>query len=252
MAYKVAIIEDEADGQELIENLLERFGGGTFNVAAKLESVSSAIEFLSNQPVDIVFLDVQIAGGTSFEILQKLKSIHFEIVFITSYGSFALDAIKFSAIDYLLKPLQIDEFRDTLEKLKTKIGQKQQQQLTATLLYNLSHTDNRTRKITVSTSQGYEFLELNHIIWCGAEGTYTNFYLLNGSKITSSKNLGHYGELLEKTQFCRINHGIIINTEHIKRYIKGKGGTVVMCNELELEVSQRRKADFLEKLNLTQ
>lgn len=249
MLFKAVVVEDEPNSLELVTSLLAAYGG-SFELAGTAASVDEAVKLITKQNPQLVFMDVRIADGTGFDVLKKLTAINFDLIFVTAYDSYAMEAIKFSAVDYLMKPVGIQEFEEAIARVVKRLKEKNRQQNVEMLLYNLAQQNNVDKKISIPTATGYEFINMKEVIWCGSDGPYTAFYLSTKQKIISTRHLGFYEELLGDKNFCRINHSIIINMLHIKSYVKGKGGHVVMNDNTELEISQRRKADFLEKLIL--
>jgi two-component system, LytTR family, response regulator len=249
MLFKTVIIEDEPNSQEAITTLIKNYSTN-LELTGSAGGVEEAVKLIASQKPQLVFMDVRIADGTGFDVLRKLPVINFELIFVTAYDSYAMEAIKFSAVDYLMKPVGIQEFEEAITRVLKRLEEKNKHQNIETLLFNLAQQNNADKKISIPTATGYEFINMKDVIWCGSDGPYTAFYLTSKQKIISTRHLGFYEELLADKNFCRINHSIIINMLHIKRYVKGKGGHVVMNDDTELEISQRRKADFLDKLVL--
>jgi two-component system, LytTR family, response regulator len=249
MLLKTILIEDEPNSLEALTTLILNYSSN-LEIIGTAGSVNEAVKIIIAQKPQLVFMDVRIADGTGFDVLKKLPSINFELIFVTAYDSYAMEAIKFSAVDYLMKPVGIQDFEEAIERVGKRVEEKNQHRNIETLLFNLAQQNNDQKKISIPTVTGYEFINMKEVIWCGSDGAYTAFYLSTKQKMISTRHLGFYEELLTHKNFCRINHSIIINMQHIKRYVKGKGGHVVMNDETELEISQRRKADFLEKLML--
>ncbi|RBL89895.1 LytR/AlgR family response regulator transcription factor [Chitinophaga flava] len=247
MTITTVIIEDDEKNMHVICDLIRQFAPD-LEVVGTASHISESIELIENRAPQLVFMDIQIADGTGFDVLRKLSAKNFELVFITAYDNYALKAFKFAAIDYLLKPVGLNEFREAVDRARTRINEKTRHQHVDTLLHNLAQQSSQDRKISVATVNGFEFLDLKDIIWCHSEGSYTTFHLANNMKVTSSRGLGFYENLLGANNFCRIHQSTIINLRFIKSYIKGKNGYVTMTNGVKLEISQRRKNDFLNTL----
>lgn len=245
--YKTVIIEDEENSVYVLKDLLSQLAPD-FVVNGTASHMSEAVEVIETIAPDLVFLDVRIGDGTGFDVLRKLSSRSFELIFVTAYDNYAVEAFRFAAIDYLLKPIGITEFEEAVERVRKRLKEKINHHMVDTLLHNLVQQSEQHKKINIATLTGYEFVELQDIVWCKSDKTYTTFYLANKTKITSSRHLGYYEELLIQNNFCRIHHSVIINMRLIKSYKKGKGGYVIMADGTELEISQRRKADFLNRL----
>lgn len=249
MRIKTVIIEDEEKSLLVITNLIKRLADD-LEITGTAGHVQEAVQLLEEMKPDLVFMDVRIADGTSFDVLRKLLYRNFVLIIVTAYDNYALDAIRFSAIDYLLKPIGIPPFEEALDRARKILSMKVRHNTIEFLLHNIGQQGVQDRKISIATMNGYEFIALNDIIWGQSEGSYTNFYLVDKSKVISSRNIGFYEEALSNHNFCRIHHATIIHLRYIKSYRKGKGGHVIMSDGTELEVAQRRKSIFLEKLSM--
>ena len=246
MTIQTVVIEDEEKNLLVICDLMQQFGP-ELKLAGTAGSVAKSVELIDTVAPQLVFLDIRISDGTGFDVLQQLPSRGFELICITAYDNYAMEAFRFSAIDYLLKPIGIPEFKEAVERAVKRISEKNKQQRIETLLHNLAQQSLQDRKISIATITGFEFVDLKDIIWCNSEGSYTTFHLVNKTKLMSSRNIGYYEDLLCANNFCRIHNTSIINLRFVKSYIKGRNGYVIMTNGDKLEISQRRKGDFLDK-----
>jgi two-component system LytT family response regulator len=242
---QTVIIEDEEKSLQVVRDFIEQFAPD-LKLAGTAGSVAKSIQLIETVIPHLVLMDIRISDGTGFDVLQQLSSRNFELICITAYDNYALQAFRFSAIDYLLKPVGIPEFTETVGRAVKRIKEKTRHQHIEALLHNLTQQSTQDRKIGVSTITGFEFIDLSDIIWCNSEGSYTTFHLVNRIKLVSSRNIGFYEDLLCANNFCRIHHNSIINLRYVKSYIKGKNGYVVMTSGDRLEISQRRKGDFLD------
>jgi len=249
MLIKTIIIEDDEKSLYVLQDMITRFTTD-LELCGTAGHTNKAIALIEATAPRLVFLDIRIGDGSGFDVLRKLPSRDFELICITAYDNYALEAFRFSAVDYLLKPIGIDEFEEAVGRARKRLAEKTRYNTIDSLLHNLSHRNEQEKKISIPTLNGYEFVALSDIIWCKSDGAYTIFYLSNHSKLVSSRRLGHYEDLLFMNNFCRIHNSIIINMQLIKSYVKGKGGYVVMTDGTELEISQRRKGDFLDKLTI--
>jgi two-component system, LytTR family, response regulator len=247
MTIQTILIEDDEKNIQVVSDLIQQFAP-ELEICGTAGHVKKAVQLIESKAPQLVFMDIQIADGTGFDVLRKLSTRNFELIFITAFDNYAIQAFKFAAVDYLLKPVGINEFKDALDKARTRINEKSRHQHIDTLLHNMIQQSSQDRKISVATVTGYEFLDLKDIIWCQSEGSYTTFHLVNNTKLISSRGLGYYESLLSANNFCRIHQSTIINLRFIKSYIKGKSGFVTMSNGVKLEISQRRKNDFLNTL----
>jgi two-component system LytT family response regulator len=247
MSFKTLIIEDEENSLYVLQQLISELAND-LTVCGNASHTESAVQLIENSAPDLVFMDVRIGDGTGFDVLQQLTNRNFELVFVTAYDNYALQAFRFSAIDYLLKPIGMNEFEEAVAKARKRLLARKNNDRIEMLLHNLVQQTGQLKKINIATLNGYEFIELGSIVWCKSEGAYTVFHLNDKSKIISTRNLGHFENLLMHNNFCRIHNSVIINMQLVKSYYKGKGGYVLMNDGTELEISQRRKADFLNQL----
>ncbi len=246
MTITTVIIEDEEKSRLVIEDLVLQYAPD-LELVGWAGNVDDAVALIGARAPHLVFLDIQLADGTSFDVLRKLESRNFELICITAFDQYAVQAFRFAAMDYLLKPIGMVEFAESVERARRRIEEKVRQRSIEALLYNLAQQSAMDRKISIATPDAHEFINLRDILWCRAEGAYTVFQLENRTRITSSRSLGWYQDLLNNNNFCRIHHSTIINLSFVSSYIKGKNGYVVMSNGDKLPVSQRRKNDFLDR-----
>ena len=249
MSIRTLIVEDEQKNVEVLQELINKYAS-EFEVCGTAGYIDKAVQLIESSTPDLLFMDVRIADGTCFEILRKITNRQFELIFVTAYEDYALEAFKFAAIDYLLKPIGIPEFKEATFRARKKLTDKIRYTDIDSLLHQMVQHKEMEKKIKIATLQGYEFVDMSEIVWCKAEGHYTTFNLINKRRITSSKNIGYFEDQLTAYNFCRINNNILINMQFIKSYMKGKGGYVIMNDGTELEISQRKKADFLNKLSI--
>lgn len=232
---QACIIDDEQDGRDYISLLLENEFPEIQN-SYQASSVEEAYIYLSKNTPDILFLDIQLKDGTAFDLLSKFREVDSQIIFITAFEHFAIQAIKNGAADYLLKPIKKMDFIIAVNKVLENLRKSK----TATVL--------QSNKISLPTLQGFKITDINDIIRCEADSSYTTFYLTDKTKVIVSKTLHEFEELLSKYSFFRIHHKHLINLSHLKEYIKGKGGQVVMADHSVLDVSVRKKNDFLNRI----
>ncbi len=248
---KAVIIEDEKKSREMLESLI-KINFPQITVVGLAKNVQEGVALIKTQQPDLIFLDISMPDGTGFDVLEKVQGLKFEIIFTTATDKHALKAIKFSACDYLLKPIDIDELKQAVEKLLAKkvpnsgIASMENLQF---LIQNLKKQDDNFSKITLPTGNAYEVVTIKDIIRCEADGSYTNFYLADGRKLMVSVSLKHYEDLLPEKDFLRIHHHHLINMSHVLRFLKVDGGYAVMSDNTQIEISRRKKDVFLEKLN---
>lgn len=235
------IVDDEPRNVDVLSKLVTDFCK-EIKVTGSASSVDEAFTLIKEKKPDLVFLDIEMPGKNAFDLIDLLSPVQFEIVFVTAFEQYAIKAFRYSAIDYLLKPVDITELRETIEKARRRIKEKNFQ---ARLDNYLSVMQKKETKIAIQLKDGYAFHSFNDIICCSAEGAYTAVYLKNGTKILSSSNLKHYSELLPEAIFCRIHHSHLVNLDYAVKYSKGRAGTLEMSNGLVLEVSQRKKDELM-------
>lgn len=240
---KAIIVEDERPSLENLKYLLEE-ELPEVQIVGYANSVKTAVDLLSRNEVDIVFLDIELGDGTAFEFLRKLNSINFNIIFTTAFESYAIKAIKFNALDYLLKPIDIEELKQAIKKYKPSSNIHIQEKLES-LLENINQQ--KVNKIAIPTHNGFQFIDINKIIFIKSAGNYTELQMI-GKKdsVISSRSLKDYDDLLSASGFLRIHNTYSINLDHIEKYVKGVGGYVIMDNGEKIEVSRRKKEHLLE------
>jgi len=246
---KALIIDDEEDCIEGLQNLLVHGYENFVEVLGSAKTVRDGIEAIAVLRPDLVFLDVQIGEKTGFDLLRALPEIDFEIIFTTAFEKFALKAIKFSALDYLLKPIDVDELDIALMKLLNEKSRKNTADKIDLLLQNTQKSDGLFKKIIVPTISGFEFIEIGNIIRCESDSNYTTIYIKDNQKMVVAKTLKDFEDLLSNYSFFRIHNSHLINLTYIRSYNKGKGGSVILTDGTEIEVSSRRKDDFITRLS---
>ena len=244
MNYRVVIVDDEKHQQEALTDLLKNFP--EFQLQAVASSVEEAKMILNEVNPDLVFLDVQLPPFTSFDLIESFKHISFGIIFTTSYEEYAIRAFRFSAIDYLLKPVAREELATALDKFKQHKELQVQLANINNLLANRNLSPNN-QKIALPTFNGFLYVEIKNVVWCEADNTYTTFFTLDNRKIIVSKPMREVELMLSNHGFFRIHNSRLINLEHVVEYTKG--GTVTMADGSVIDVSRRRKDDFLHLLN---
>lgn len=242
------IVDDEPDGIGTLKRMLE-LNCKQVNVVAACMSASAAKQKIQELKPDVIFLDIQMPGQSGIELLTELPEKDFEVIFVTAHNEFMLQALQFSAADYLLKPVDEDRLIQAVQRVEKKIEQKGEGVNVETLLHNIhkAATPNEM-KLCIPTLKGFLVLRLEDIIVCEAERNYTVFHLLNKKSVTASRTLLDYEELLKDTTFLRVHKSFLINLQHVAEYQRGEGGVVIMSNGMEIEVSRRKKDNFLAKV----
>ena len=244
---KAIIVDDEPKARENLQILLQDFVKGV-EVVALCQDIAEAMEAVNTKSPDIVFLDIQLQRETGFDLLTRLKEINFEVIFTTAYTEYAIKAFKFSAIDYLLKPIDIEDLKKAVGKVEKRVNNNMNSRLKE-LVQNLKFESTENYKLALPTLEGLVFIKVNDIIYCEASSNYTQIYTSEG-KYLVSKTLKEYDELLSDHNFFRIHNSYLININSIKKYVKGDGGYVVLNDNTSLDVSKRKKEAFLTKVGI--
>lgn len=250
MEVSALIVDDEHKNRETLVKLIDQFCYG-IRVIGQAENVQAAKEFIDTNKPQIVFLDIEMPGGNGFTLLEKFDKPDFQLIFTTAHADYAIKAIKFAALDYLLKPINVNELKIAVEKAIESVQSSSNQHLDQrfnVLKDNQKNEGFDFKKIALPSLEGIEFYEINEILRCEADRAYCNFYLTNGQKITVSKSLREFEELLSECNFFRIHKSNMVNLGHIKKYIKGKGGYVVLSDDSHVDVSVRKKELLMEVL----
>ena len=244
---RAIIVEDELHSREALKNLLTEYCPEV-RVLAPAASVEEGVELVDSLQPDLLFLDIALNIGTGFDLLEQVQKRSFEVIFTTAYEHYALRAIKFSAIDYLLKPIDIEELMAAVKKVTEKQQARSYNRQIDTLLSNLQNQNQRRHTITLSTSEGMIFVPISEIARLEAMGSYTQFYLRDGKKVMVSKHLKEYEQLLEEADFCRVHQSHLVNLNEVAKYVKANGGSVVLKDQTQISISSRRKEHFLDRM----
>ena len=241
---RAIIIDDELESRNTILNILNNFCTSV-TVVGQAENVEEGVKVISVEKPDVVLLDIQMPDGTGFDLLEKVKGVSFQVIFVTAYDQYALKAIKFSALDYILKPVDPQQLIDAVEKIKEPDSDIN---IITHKIQTLLRNKNGFERITLPTFEGFRFINIKDIVRCEADNNYTNFFLNSGEKILVTKTLKEYDETLSGLDFVRVHQSHLVNIKFVDRYIKGDGGTIVMADGSEVDVSRRRKEEFLKKM----
>ncbi|MCH8331219.1 MAG: response regulator transcription factor [Bacteroidetes bacterium] len=247
---RTVIIDDEKRGRETLTNLVKECCQNV-EIAATAGSKDEGIAAINQQKPDFIFLDIEMPGGSGFKLLKELGNIKPYVIFVTAFDHYAIKAIRFSALDYLLKPINVDELYKAVEKVEEMQGNGLNGKLDM-LLRNINSTNNYLRQIALPTLQGLELVETNKILYCEADANYTTLHLLDGVTVVVTRILKEFEELLAESNFVRIHHSYLINLSHLRKYVRGKGGSVIMKDGTELGVSVRKKEVLINKLGSMQ
>jgi two-component system LytT family response regulator len=245
---KAIIVEDELHSREFLKNMVTDYCP-ELNLVALASDVDEGVAAIKEHRPDIVFLDIEMQTGTGFDLLQQFPDPEFDVIFTTAYDHYAIKAIKFSAIDYLLKPIGIEELQQAVKKVTDKKASSDNQAALRMLIKNLQAPQKTEQSITLATSEGLEFVPLHQIIRIEASGPYSYFFLKNNRKIMVSKHLKEYELLLSEHGFFRPHNSHIINIQEVKRMVRTDGGYAVMSDDSKIGISPKKKDEFMQQMS---
>jgi len=240
------IVDDEPLCCESLATLLQRYCPAV-KVLDICYSASAALKSIEEHPPQILFLDIEMPHMNGFELLEKLPEINFQLIFTTSYDQYAIKAIQFSALDYLLKPIEREELQKAVQKAIQHMQHPLPQQIEI-LLQKLRHPTIALNKVAIPTLEGLQMIFIESVISCAADSNYTTLFLKNKQKITASRTLKEIEEMLEDYSFARVHHYYLINVNDVEKYVKGEGGYLIMSDGSTIDVSRNRKEMLLKKL----
>jgi two-component system, LytTR family, response regulator len=245
---KAIIIDDEKKSREVLMGLIDRFCPDIF-VLAQADGCMDGIEKVKAHNPDIVFLDIQMSDGSGFNFLEAFDDFKFEVIFTTAHDQYAIKAIKYSALDYLLKPINPDDLKEAIAKYLQKQDKGQINKNIKVLLDNVKLPNSEPKKIVLSTSEGIHVLSVDEIIRCESDDYYTKFFLTNGNVILISKTLKQNESMLSDFNFIRPHKSHLVNTNYIKSYLKEDGGYVLMTDGCKIPVSRRKRESIIDILS---
>ncbi len=237
---KVLIVEDEKDTRDLLKSMISQ-SFSDIEIIGEVESVADGIKAINETNPDVILLDIDLTDGTGFEIIEQTKHKNFMVVFITAHNEYAVKAFRISAIDYLLKPIDINDLIDAIEKCKEqkKIGELNYK--LEALFSNLKSEVNQDKKIVLKSSDSIHVVPIHEIIRCESDNSYTTFYLKNGKKLIISKTIKEFDDLLSEFGFFRPHQSHLVNINYIECYKKPHGGLLVMNDKSHVPVATRKR-----------
>jgi two-component system LytT family response regulator len=239
--FKAVIIDDEQEGRNAVSNVLKNFCHNV-SILGEADGVASGKKLITEKQPDVVFLDIKMPDGSGFDLLESFSDINFHVIFVTAYDQYAIRAIKFSAVDYLLKPLDPQQLIDAVDKL-SKLSPKRVQ--SPERIEVLLDNSKSLSKLALPTLNGYRFIKVNNIVRCEADNNYTNFYLQTSEKILVTRTLKEFESMFKDSSFIRVHQSHLINLDFVVQYIKGDGGMAIMSDGSKVEISRRKKEQFL-------
>lgn len=244
---RAVIIDDEPAMQEINSRLLSEYFPEIIQ-AGTANSIDSGIILIEKQNPDLVLLDIELTDGSGFQLLQKLQPYNFKVVFITGFDSFAIKAIKFSALDYILKPVNETEFQLAIQRAVDMIEKNESTQLQIDVLMDSYKREIKSKKLVLRTSDSLHIVDVEDIYFCKSDNSYTTFHFNGNDKILVSKSLKEYESMLNEYGFYRVHQSFLVNLNHIKKVDKADGGLIVMKNKREIPVSSRQMKKLIELL----
>ena len=238
---KILVIEDEFRTRKAIISIAEKIDND-ISVVGWAENVEQSIKLIEEKRPDLVLMDIQLTDGTAFDVLKAINNINFRIIFLTAYANYAIEAIKFSAFDYLLKPFTEEELTASILKFKDTLSTENKKRSVEVLLNNVQ--ENTNKKIILKTNNDLHIVSISSIVRCEAEASYTHFFLYNGTEITVSNNLKKYEHDLKPYHFVRVHNSHIINVNYITKF-SNNGGVIELINGVTIPVSKRKKEELI-------
>jgi two-component system LytT family response regulator len=242
------LIDDEQTGLEALQLAIQKYCPDVV-IKGVYNTPQQGLDGIRSLKPDLVFLDVQMPQMSGFDVLQQASPVTFDVIFVSAHDQYAIKAIKFSALDYLLKPVDVDELIHAVKKVKEKLNNKSNFFQYQSVLNNVQLRTGKIEKLAVPSLDGIDFFNTQDIIYCKADGSYTNLILKGNQQVLVCKNLKDFENILVESGFCRVHHSFLINLRHVQKYIKGDGGYVILTDQHHVDISRRKKEEFLALLD---
>jgi len=239
------IIDDEKPAREFLEKLINQYFSTKIIVLDTADSVEKGVELINKLHPELIFLDIEMKGEDGFQLFKYFDNVFFDIIFTTAHKNYAIEAIKHSAIDYLLKPISFIDLNDAIKRLERKQTAATNQQRITALLENLNTDSSQFNKIALPTNSGYELEKISNILYCEGMDNYSNIITLQGREIILTKTLKYLEETLPNTIFFRIHKSTLVNLNYVQSYNRTDGYTVTLTNGKKLDVSVRKSEQFV-------
>jgi len=244
---KAIIVDDEQDSRQSLSAYLMKYCPSV-NILATCENIQEAKTAIAAHQPNLLFLDIEMPYGNGFDLLEAYNTLNFEVIFVTAFSEYAVQAFNLSATHYLLKPIDIDELENAVSKVQERLDSKSSINHARVLLDNLQNHTPKDKRLVLPTLEGFEVVQLKDVMYCSADDNFTRFHFVDKSKTLICRSLKHYEQQLSLLGFCRIHRSHLVNMAFVKKYNKGKGGSVLLENEETLQVAQSKKEAFLKKL----
>lgn len=245
---RTLVVDDEPAFAENLIAMLQGEASGV-KIVGKAQSIDEGLATIAEHQPDLVFLDIMLGEGSGFDLLRRCPERNFQVVFITAYDQYAIEAFKFSAVDFLLKPVASHELLAAVGRVRSLLHQHQADRQLRVLLENMQGVSSQNRKLVLRESEILHVVNLTNILWCAADGSYTTFYLEDDNKITVSQHLKEYEMLLEPQGFFRVHRSHLVNLQKIRRLDKADGGIIHLTNGSTLPVSVRKREHLVHRLS---
>ncbi|WP_231460186.1 LytTR family DNA-binding domain-containing protein [Pedobacter sp. Leaf132] len=245
---RAVLIDDEISNLENLRTLLQKHCPQV-NILASVQNVSDAVQVIKRIAPDLIFLDIQLSKETGFDVLRSLPNRNFEVIFVTAYDQYGIQAVKFAALDYILKPIDIDELKLAVNKAAQKSIDSIHAIQIDFLLQQLKKPDTKTSKIALPMQNEIRYINLSEIVRCEADNTYTHFFLANSEKILVSKSLKEYADLLRPNGFLRTHQSHLVNPKYVKSWLKEDGGILRLINGDKIPISKPNKETVKQALH---
>lgn len=246
--YRAIIVEDEPDNRQNLRLMLQNYCPQV-NIIGEAANVAEGLDLIQKVAPTLVFLDVEMPDGTGFDLLRQLPGFDFSVIFVTAYSNYAIKAIKFNALDYVLKPIDITELIQAVDKVGYKRSADDSMLKLKNLLSNMSLTDLQSRRIALASAESLQMVEIRKIMRLQGENNYTRFFIHEASPVLVSKTIKEYAKMLEEYNFFRVHQSHVVNLNYVSTFVKSDGGYLVMTDGAEIGVARNRKADLLAVLS---
>ena len=244
---RAIIVDDEKHATELLELKLRKLNLG-IQILAKFNQPEAALEYIRTAAFDLLFLDIEMPRLNGFDLLRQFDGYHFDVVFTTAYDQYAIRAFRVSALSYLLKPVQEDELRDVISQWQQKKIKHLSQGQVAVFQENIATTTNKER-LALPTNEGHEIIEINQVVRCMADASYTHFVLVNGQKLIICRTLKEVSQVLEPSGFVRVHHSHLVNPSYLKKIVRQEGGYLLLTDNVPVPVTKQKRDWLVEQFS---
>jgi two-component system LytT family response regulator len=246
---KAVIVEDEVKGLNNLKNLLDQYCPD-IKVVGEADSVEQGVKVLRAKKPDLAFLDISLPDGLVFQLLNQIRPIDFEIIFVTAYEEYAIKACEYSSIGYILKPIDPDVLKEAVARIQDRRANESDRRFE--IFNSYYNNPNAFTKMSISALDGIYFVNIRDIVRFEAEDNYTHIFLKSGERLTASRTIKSYEDMLASFNFYRVHKRHVINLNYMRKFVKGDGGYLVMDDDIQIEVSRRRRPAFMEQMKRLQ